>query len=539
MAHEVRTPPLRPAAVAASHVAVQPSLMDRVDTALEGLWNLLTSMRVAMVLMIVLASMCMAGSLLIQVPAGMAGDSLARAQWLDSVRPMYGGWANVFAVAPGVLTLGAGVILAAMAVVRANNREAYVMTLVLGVMLVVLGGALFVFDSLGLFNIFQGVAFRILVAALVISLVACTVHRIPGAWRTATKPRVDVGASFFEHAPQRESIVVHAAAPEALAAVQGVLRKRHYRLLTKDDGTIHLYADRYRFMAFASLAGHISLVLILAGAIIGATFGYKNPSFVIAEGATLPTGTEAGLSLKLIDFTSTWYTSTANLPSDYASQVELYKDGAKVAAQTIRVNEPLSYDGATYYQSSYGQAAVMTVKDAAGNTVYDEGLPLSEVSADSAQHPAGLIAIPNTSDQLYVFGTTGTSDKTIQPGQVQAVLISAVNNSTIAQQVIDQGKAQQLGTYTVTFDRESQFTVLSINRDPGQLLIWLGALLLFGGFTLVFLLPQRRIWARISSRGSASVLAVASLGRRDAALGTDFDDLVTDIRAALQAPAQA
>jgi hypothetical protein len=36
-----------------------------------------------------------------------------------------------------------------------------------------------------------------------------------------------------------------------------------------------------------------------------------------------------------------------------------------------------------------------------------------------------------------------------------------------------------------------------------------------------------------------TVLSVASLGRRDVALGTDFEDLVTDIRAALQAPSQA
>jgi cytochrome c biogenesis protein ResB len=81
--------------------------------------------------------------------------------------------------------------------------------------------------------------------------------------------------------------------------------------------------------------------------------------------------------------------------------------------------------------------------------------------------------------------------------------------------------------------------VLTVNRDPGQILIWLGALLLFGGFTLIFLLPQRRVWARISTRGSVSVLSIASLGRRDAALGTDFETLVTDIRAALQTPAQA
>jgi cytochrome c biogenesis protein ResB len=139
---------------------------------------------------------------------------------------------------------------------------------------------------------------------------------------------------------------------------------------------------------------------------------------------------------------------------------------------------------------------------------------------------------------INVFATTGTSDTVIQPGQVQIALYKTGTTAASDVKVFDQGKAQQLGNYTVTFDRELKYTVLSINEDPGQYLVWLGALLLFAGFTLVFLLPQRRVWARISQRGTMAVLSVASLGRRDAALGTDFDDLLTDIRAALQAPAQ-
>ncbi len=489
MTQEVRTPPLPPASVAAGQVAARRGAIDYVDMALERLWHLLTSMRVAMVLMMILAVLCVFGTLLIQMTADQAADPAQHAQFVEMVRPRYGGWVTVL-------------------------------------------------DAAGLLSVFNSLLFRVLVAALVISLVACTVHRIPGAWRTATKPRIDVGPGFFEHAPQREQVAAHGTPAETAAAVQRVLRKHHYRILTTDDGTVHLYADRFRFMAFASLAGHVSLVMILAGAIVGTTYGYRNPEFVLAEGATLPTGTEPGLSLKLIDFTDTWYTTVESTPSDYASQVELYKDGVKVAAQTIRVNEPLSYNGATYYQSSYGSAAVMTVKDASGKVVFDGGVPL-DLGFGSENRSGGIISIPGSSDEIYVLGTTGTSDTQVQPGQVLTELVSTVNNSTVGQGTIDQGKTSQLGTYSVTFSRESQYTLLTINRDPGQILIWLGALMLFGGFTLIFLLPQRRVWARISARGSISVLNIASLGRRDAALGTDFEALVTDIRTALQSPAQA
>jgi cytochrome c biogenesis protein ResB len=71
------------------------------------------------------------------------------------------------------------------------------------------------------------------------------------------------------------------------------------------------------------------------------------------------------------------------------------------------------------------------------------------------------------------------------------------------------------------------------------MLVWLGGALLFGGFALRFLLPHKRVWARITPRGKGgAVLAIASLGSRDAALGTDFEKLVSDVRTALQAPSR-
>ena len=92
--------------------------------------------------------------------------------------------------------------------------------------------------------------------------------------------------------------------------MQGVLRGHHYRASILDDGTLHLYADRFRWVPFASLIGHLSLVLILAGAIVGSTFGYRDSQFTIAEGATLPVAAEPGLTIKLIDFTDTYYATT-------------------------------------------------------------------------------------------------------------------------------------------------------------------------------------------------------------------------------------
>jgi cytochrome c biogenesis protein len=511
MAHEARSRPLQPPPTGGAKATPSPHAVDRVDSALEGLWHFLTSMRVALVLILLLALLGLVGSLVIQAPPGVLADPDAKQSWLNEIRPMtvpviswVHTWPLVGAVVPDL-------------------RYGDVMGL---------------FDGLQLFQIFNSVAFRVLVAALTISLIACSVHRLPGMWRTATRPRVDVGPAFFEHAPQHEAIVVRHSPAKTLGLVDGVLRRHHYRVLTTDDGTIHLYADRFRWAPFAGLIGHLSLVVILAGAIIGATFGYRDNSFTIAEGSTLPVAAEPGLSIELIDFSDTYYASTG-APEDYASQVVLYKDGQEVARHTIRVNDPLRYGDTSFYQAFFGSAAVMTVKDASGNVLVSQGVPLAWRTT-SGDRPIGSLSVPGTGDVIWVVGTTGTSDALVKPGQVEVELYSSSGTRPVASEVMDQGKATTVGDLTVTFDRESQFTGLNVARDPGVLLVWAGAFLLMVGFVIRFLVPQRRVWARITPRSQhGAVLAMASLGRRDAALGTEFESLVGDVRSALQAPAQS
>jgi cytochrome c biogenesis protein len=488
MTNEVRSRPLPPAAVPAARPA-SPTVMDRVDTVLEALWHFLTSMRVAMVLILVLAVLGVIGSLVIQAPPGVLADPAAKADWLNEIRPRFGG----------------------------------------------LTGPM---DSLQLFQIFNSVLFRIIVAALTISLIACSIHRIPGMIRTAVKPRVDVGSGFFEHAPQHEAIVVRHTPAETLEIVQGLLKNKHYRTIVTDDGTLHLYADRFRWAPFAGLIGHLSLVVILAGAIVGSTFGYRDSGFTIAEGATLPVAAEDGLSIQLIDFTDTYYVATG-APEDYASEVVLYKDGTEVERHTIRVNDPLRYGDTSFYQAFFGTAAVMTVKDDKGNTLVSEGVPLAwRTTVDD--RPIGSFSIPGTPYVGWVVGTLGSGDPKVKPGQMELDLYTADTGTPVDTAVLDQGTSATISGLTVTFDRESQFTGLNVARDPGVTLVWLGALLLFVGFVIRFTVPHKRVWARITARGNGgAVLGLASLGNRETTLATEFDNLVTTVRQALQAPARS
>jgi cytochrome c biogenesis protein len=487
MTHEVQSRPLPPAG-APTAAAAGPTFMDRVDRALEGLWHFLSSMRVAMVLMLAIAALGVVGSLVIQAPPGVIADPAAKASWLDEVRPKYGGWTGFM-------------------------------------------------DTLQLFQIFNSLVFRFLVAALTISLIACSIHRIPGIWRTTTKPRVDVGPAFFEHAPQHEAIVVRHSPAETQAIIEAVFRSRRYRTLSSDDGAIHVYADRHRWAPWAGLIAHLSIVVILMGAIAGTLFGFRDAQFTIAEGATLPVSGEPGLTIKLIDFTDK-YDTKSGAPIDFASQVILYKDGQEIDRHTIRVNDPLQYGNTTFYQAFFGEAAVVTVKDGTGAVVVSRGIPMPWTVEGGRR--GGTFAIPGTAFIGEVVGTAGGADPKIKPGQMQVSIYTASTGKLLDSKVVDQAASATLGDLTVTFERESQFTGLNIARDPGVVLVWLGAFLLFAGFCIRFTIQHKRVWGRIVARpNGGTVLGLATLATRDVSQATDFENLVTDIRAALQAPAQS
>lgn len=452
----------------------------------EALWDLLTSMRFSLVVTLGMALLGLVGTLVIQVPAGVEGDAAAKADWLAGVRPRFGGWTDVL-------------------------------------------------DRLQFFSVFGSIWFRGLTAFLTISLIACMIQRAPGLWRTATKPRVTVGDGFFAHARERDAIIVRGESEDLAARVTGVLRKHHYRVLIEDDGAVNFFADRFRWAPFGSLIGHLSIIVIFAGVIVGSIFGFRDNSFIIAEGSTVTVPTGEGLSIKLISFEDAYYTDTG-APSDYASELVLSRDGTEVGRHTARVNDPMRYGDLSFYQSFYGPAALMGVADADGTTLYSDGVPLAWETKDDGRK-VGTFTIPSTDMVVWIVGTQGGSDPLVKPGQIRVETYRASTGDPIDQVTIDQGVATRVSGLDFTFGREIQFTGLSVSRDPGTILVWLGSLLLIAGFTIGFSFPHRRLWGRLAIRPNGiGTLYVATPGRVSHDVDRAFTNLVTDLRAACAAP---
>jgi cytochrome c biogenesis protein len=278
--------------------------------------------------------------------------------------------------------------------------------------------------------------------------------------------------------------------------------------------------------------------VILAGAMVGSMFGFRDGQFMLTEGSTSAIPKVAGATITLNSFKDT-YSPTTGQPLDYVSDISVVQDGKEVARQLVRVNEPLRYAGVSFFQAFFGPAAIVSVKDAEGKVLFADGVPLAWESSNGG-NKVGSFTLPDQNLAVWVVATTGPNDPSVKPGQVAIELYKADTGDPVVQKSIDQGVATTIEGMTFTFDREAKYTGLSVANDPGTPIVWLGCFLLVAGFAVRLYVPYRRVWGRLAARpDGGSSLSIASVGRRDSGLDAEFTAIVTDIRQAMAAQAQS
>lgn len=447
------------------------------------LLRFLASTRLALVVILVLAILTLAGTLISQVPEGIKADPYAYARWLSEASGRYRIWTGLL-------------------------------------------------ERLQLFDVFHSLVLRGLLALLALSIVACTTRRWRGIWNTAFHTPVRVPEGFFAHA-RHQSQLASALEPQAAAErVRQALRGTRYRVKADErEGSVALFGERNRFSRFGTFLTHVSLLLILAGAIAGGLWGFKDPAFVVAEGTTRNLGLGTNISVRLDHFTDEYYVDGP--PKDYRSEVVVFDNGREVKRGTIHVNSPLRYHGIAFHQAFYGQAAVMKVQDPAGNVLYEDNVPLAAQSNDGLR-PVGNFDIPGSDLTAFVIApAAGSNDPAIPAGEMRLELFSQ-DAAAAAPANLVQGTPATIAGMTYTFERESVFSGLKVVKDPGVNIIWVACGLMVLGLVALFYLPPRRIWALSARRPDGTTeVRLAMPAQRDFALDAEFRRLSERIEKAL------
>lgn len=427
----------------------------------DVLWDALTSVRIAIAIIIALVAAALVGSLLIQpvqtVDPRLITDPTQHSAFLDFARRRYGFLAGPLAT-PGL-------------------RDLTVLAM----------------DAIGLFDVFNAPWFRSLLLLLAASVTMCTLNRLEPVWRTLRFPLVRRSPRYYESARARRALP--ALDPRKIVAT---LRAERYRVREERDGdATYLLADRNAWARAGTLASHTALLILVLSGAVGSLFGFHE-DLAIPNGTSLPVypvGATSNVTVRNDGFAATFRDD--GTPSDYYSDLVLVRDGREVARQRVRVNEPLRYGDLSFHQSSFGPAADVDVRDAAtGRVLLSEVVRFFDALDGVPVDRRSLVK----QDDLFLA----------LPPRATPFLAAQVLRGESLQGVaaIEPGQTRRVGDYLVTFRGASEYTVIRVVRNAGESLLWLAAGLFIGGVLATFWFPRRRLWIRATA--DATVLTGTS-----------------------------
>jgi len=431
-----------------------------------------------------------------------------------------------------------------------------------------------VYDKLGLFHVYSSVWFSAIYILLFVSLIGCIV---PRSWQFVgqLRGRPPGAPRRLTRLPAYTTWRTEAEPGQVREAALALLNKRRFRAHVAGDAVA---AEKGYLREFGNLAFHIALVVMLVAFAWGQLFKSEGNKLIVEGDGFSNTLTQYDdfksgtlfsqddldpFSFTLDDFTGTYETSGPNkgTPRRYQATVD-YSIGAygKDQKTTVKVNEPLRVGDSKVYLTAHGYAPVITVRDGKGDVVFHDAVPL--LPLDSNVTSTGAIKVMDgyrdakgQKDQLgfqAAFLPTyggGTSVVSQFPALTNPVLnLEAYHgdlgvNAGIPQSVYQlnktnmkgfkDSKGQQLrknlrpgetmdlpnGAGSVTFDKGiKEWANFQVTRQPGAGWALGGAVVAIFGLAASLFIQRRRVWVRaVEGADGVTVVEMAGLGRSESA----------------------
>lgn len=230
--------------------------------------------------------------------------------------------------------------------------------------------------QLGFHDLYSSWWYLLLMASIGVSLVICSIDRVVPLYRALKKQRVTRHNSFLQK--QRVFGVTKVeATPPSFDQIKEKLKAKRYHI-REENGNI--LAEKGRFSRWGPYVNHCGLIIFLLGGMLRFVPGmYIDDMLWIREGETkLIPETKGEFYLENKDFILDIYDAEKDneafsdalenaggmIPKNFQSDVVLYKKSEnsvpgeeaeleKVKEYSIRVNDPIKFEGFALYQMEY------------------------------------------------------------------------------------------------------------------------------------------------------------------------------------------
>lgn len=398
--------------------------------------------------------------------------------------------------------------------------------------------------TMQVFDIYHSLWFFLLMGLLSLNLMVCSLNRFSAAWRRFLAHSSPEDETVFK-GPAADAMVIRtkmekkAVADAVFEAMKGKWRRVQRR--DADQGS-YFCAGKGRWSHLGVYIVHVSVLLLIAGAVLGSLFGIEG-SVNISEGETVNAFDLRGgrgtrplpFSVRCDRFIVEFYENGA--PKTFRSDLTFFKNDKIIHQGPLLVNHPISIDGLRFYQASYGQApegkaSLSYLKN--GRKGEDKSL----AAGDSFELPGreGTVHVLRLEENLMQMGPAIKLAVRSPQGEIAFWVFRHIDkiremNPGIVEQVplFNPGLFKPY-VFVLNGMAEKYYTGLQIGSDPGAPLVAVAAALMVIGLIVVFFLSHRQIWIRIVSDRGGTLVSLVGRSHKDAAgLERDMKRLLSDI----------
>ena len=381
---------------------------------------------------------------------------------------------------------------------------------------------------LGFLNVYGSYWYKLLLLTLCYSVSFCAITRLRSTVRLALSPSFRSEPSQYDSLMFSDRIAKRGISrTDWINRVKDAFGS--HRRNETEHGTA-IYWSRGGVARFGPSLTHFSLVFLLAGTVVTLAFGFRFHSPYLGVGDVLPV-TEEDFQVRVDDVVQEVDLETGAI-KDYKTTLTILDDGREMRTKTIEVNDPLKYKGVRFYQygmaasHSSVEEAHLTLIEAAGESEGEHGavyairapyqekvqvngspyeVEVTEFLADFSIDPDTKMAFTRSTEHR----NPAVNVEVFRDGESMGTSWVFIRFPEFAHWAKDLG-------FTVVFDDyvEHYVTRLEVAKSPGLNLIWIGFAMIGIGLILSFYFTHNRMWVFVPVADGEPVLVGGSC-RRD------------------------
>ncbi|MCY7396884.1 MAG: cytochrome c biogenesis protein ResB [Nocardioides sp.] len=445
-----------------------------------------------------------------------------------------------------------------------------------------------IYEKLGLFHVYTSVWFAAIYLLLMISLVGCILPRTFHYVR-AIRAEPPAAPSNLTRLPDHASYSSADAPDVVLARASTVLKRKGYRVRAAGPGPEDsVSAERGYLREVGNLVFHLSVLVVLVGFALGGLFGYRGGVILVVgntfsnnltqyddfdPGSLFSASQMEDFDITVKDFDVEWLQDgpRQGMARGFNAGLTYHEtQGGPEKSYDLRVNHPLSIGDTDLFLIGHGYAPVLTVRDGEGN-VASSG-PVVFLPQGPDFFSVGVVKAPFAQPQeialegfFYPFFANvdgnpvnvmgddlnpvvsmqvWTGDLGLKDGVSQSVYL--LDKSKATKVMADNGRQLRIdlapgqtvtlpdGLGTVSFESVVPWNRLQVSQTPGTRIALTGVVLALVGLLGSLFLRPRRVWVRVrraDGPAGGSLVEVAALDRSG---GGDVGVVLSKVVDALQ-----